>query len=153
MYFKPSVVMCWFQWKLLASSQVHIWPAWSLWTAEISQLSSLQGLTSEAVQAAVRVTVLKNVRLSEVSQYMYEGYIHTKDGEITGTSKQMDKKIHWANQAHSCLDYLKSIYLLLLLYSGGWAEIHLNETKERVVYSSDFIFSSLLRWEVTRDIV
>ena len=101
--------MCGFLWELLTSSQVHIWPAWSLWTAEISQLLGPQGLTLEAVRDAVRVTVLKNVRLSQVSQYTYEGYIDTKGGEITGTSKRMDKKIRWVNQAHSCLDSLKSI--------------------------------------------
>lgn len=65
----------------------------------------------------------------------------------------MDKKIHWANQAHSCLDSLKSIYLLLLLYGGSGAEIDFNENKGRVVYNSDFIFFSLLIWDVTRAIV
>lgn len=72
---------------------------------------------------------------------MYEGYIHTKDGEITGTLKQIDKKIHWAKQAHFCLDSLKSIYLILLLYDGGGVEIHLNENKE-IVYNSG-LFSLL----------
>lgn len=86
-------------------------------------------------------------------QYMYEGHIYTKDREISGISKQMDKKIHWANQGHFCLDSLKTIYLFLLLYGDSGAEIHLNENKERVVYNSDFILSSLLRWDVTRSIV
>lgn len=145
--------MCWFQWKLLTFSQVHIWPAWSLWTADISQLSSPQGLPSEAVQAAVRVTVFKECEAVRREPRERERYIHTKDGKITGTSKQRDKKIHWANQAHSCLDSLESIYFLLLLYGGGGAEIDFNENKGRVAYNLDFIFFSLLIWDVTRAIV
>lgn len=55
----------------------------------------------------------------------------------------MSKKVSWANQAHCFLDSLKSIYLLLLLYVNGEAEVPLSE-RESIVCNFDFIFSSAL---------
>lgn len=48
---------------------------------------------------------------------------------------------------------MKIIYLILLLYDGGGVEIHMDENKERIVYNSGLVFSSLLRRDVTRSVV